>query len=164
VRGCRHSPEADWDTEVCDMCNARPPQRGARQHGRHASHKMVNEYKGVGKKKVFARKAIGNEIEAATDGPIARISDVSGDESIKDAGVATVPDAEVMYSFDAKCGPTHGSHILGAALSQAVERFENKQTERLVKEYDLVEDVTDTGNEADVDEDGFEIVDYAGLH
>jgi hypothetical protein len=125
---------------------------------------MINEYKGVGKRKVFARKAIGNEIEAGSDAPIAGISDTSGDESIKESGAVTVPDAEVMYSFDAKRGPTHGSAILGAALNQAVERFENKQTEKLVQEYDLVDDITDTGNEADVDEDGFEIVDYAALH
>ena len=161
VRGCRHK---DWDVDVCDQCNPRPPQRGARQYGRHASHKMTNEFKGVTKKKVFARKAIGNEIEAATDAPVAGISDTSSDESVNDAGAATVPDAEVMYSFDAKRGPTHGSDILGAALNQAVERFENKQTEKLVQEYDVIDDVVDTGNDADVDEDGFEIVDYANLH
>jgi hypothetical protein len=163
VRGCSHSPRADWDVELCDKCNARPPQRGARQYGRHASYKKINEYKGVTKKKVFARKAIGNEIEAATDAPVAGISDTSSDESINDAGAAAVPDAEVMYSFDAKHGPTHGSDILGAALNQAVERFENKQTEKLVQEYDVIEDVADAGNDADVDEDGFEIVDYANL-
>lgn len=117
----------------------------------------------MAKKQVFARKAIGNEIEAAADGPLAGLSDTSGDESAKDADAATVPDAEVMYSFDAKRGPTHGSDILGAAVSQAVERFENKQTEKLVQEYDVIDDIADAGNEADVDEDGFEIIEYSSL-
>ena len=163
VRGCVHRSQG-FDLEVCDKCTARPPHRGSRKYGRHSSNRVVNEYKGVAKKKAFARKAIGNEIEAGTDAPLAGVSDTSGDESIKDDGAASVPDAEVMYSFDATSGPSHGSDILGRAVTQAVERYENKQVEKLIKEYDVVEDPSDVGNEADVDEDGFEVIDYSHLH
>jgi hypothetical protein len=49
------------------------------------------------------------------------------------------PDAEITYSYDANKGPTHGSTVLSHALSQAVERFENIATEKLVKdEYEVL--------------------------
>lgn len=163
VRNCVHGARG-WELDICDKCNARPPYRGARQCGRHATHKIINEYKGVTKKKVFARKAIGNEIDAAIDGPIAGLSDTSGDESSRGDSAATVPDAEIMYSFDAKHGPSRGNDILGAAVTKAIQRFENQQTERLVQEYDVIDALVDAGNEADIDEDGFEIVDYVTLN
>ena len=44
-----------------------------------------------------------------------------------------------MYSFDAAHGPNAGSDILSLAVNKAVKRFENKITEKLVKdEYDVV--------------------------
>jgi hypothetical protein len=162
VRNCVHGARG-WDLEVCDKCTPRPPHRGSRQAGRRATHHMVNEYKGMAKKKVFARKAIGNEIEAAADATLAGVSDTSGDESVHDASAATVPDVEIMYSFDAKSGPSHGTDILGYAVTQAVQRYENKQVEKLVKEYDVVDDFGDAGNDGDVDEDGFEVIDYSQL-
>ncbi|KAK5169514.1 uncharacterized protein LTR77_005490 [Saxophila tyrrhenica] len=49
-------------------------------------------------------------------------------------------DAGVMYSFDAAKGPTHGSQILNVALAKAVERFEEKETVKLVKnEYEVLD-------------------------
>jgi hypothetical protein len=49
------------------------------------------------------------------------------------------PDAEIAYSYDAARGPSHGSTILSNALAQAVERFENNATEKLVKdEYEVL--------------------------
>ena len=50
------------------------------------------------------------------------------------------PDAGVMYSFDAASGPSHGSQILNTALAKAVEKFEEKETVKLVKtEYEIVD-------------------------
>lgn len=67
-------------------------------------------------------------------------------------------DARVCYSFDG-CGPVQGDQILGAALSQAVEKFEHKETEKLVREYEFVprEDPSEYDHGYTVDGD-FEII------
>lgn len=49
-------------------------------------------------------------------------------------------DADVTYSFDAARGPTQGSQIFNVALAKAVERFEERETVKLVKdEYDVLD-------------------------
>ena len=93
-------------------------------------------------------------------------SDSSADEEVHDESTAPVPpaDAEVMYSYDKQTGPGKGSEILSLAISKAVERFETKQTEKLVKEYEFVdgkENDTDGGYFAD--EDDFEIINPEGV-
>jgi len=67
--------------------------------------------------------------------------DSSSSNSDFDEGTPSPPpDAGVMYSFDAPCGPSHGSHILNVALAKAVERFEEKETAKLVKnEYEILD-------------------------
>jgi len=66
-------------------------------------------------------------------------SDSSGDEMPDESSVAPEPDADITYSFDAAKGPTHGSTVLSTALAKAVERFENTETEKLVKnEYEVL--------------------------
>ncbi|KAI9669432.1 MAG: hypothetical protein M1831_000468 [Alyxoria varia] len=63
------------------------------------------------------------------------------------------PDADVMYSFDAKKGPSSGDEVFEHALTKAVEVFEDGQTTKLVKEqYDVVD--------RDHDSDGFEDEDF----
>lgn len=88
-------------------------------------------------------------------------SDSSTDvEDVKDASAAPEPDAGYTYSYDAPRGPGRGSQILGIALAKAVEKFETKATEKLVKEeYEVV------GNEREdahtgysADDDDFELV------
>lgn len=70
-----------------------------------------------------------------------------------------------MYSFDATHGPGRGADVLSNAITKAIQRYENKVTEKLVKEYEFV----DTGREvadgyaADADEDDFEMIDPASL-
>ena len=67
-------------------------------------------------------------------------SDSSADEDVEAASAAPVPDADITYSFDAPRGPSHGSQILGHALDQAVERFETRVTEKLIKEeYEVLD-------------------------
>lgn len=45
-----------------------------------------------------------------------------------------------MYSFDASRSPSQGSQILNAALAKAVEKYEERETVKLVKsEYDVLD-------------------------
>jgi hypothetical protein len=88
-------------------------------------------------------------------------SDSSADEDIREASSAPEPDAEITYSYDAQRGPGRGSQILSMALAQAVEKFETKETEKLIKdEYEVVgkerEHEQDHGYHAD--DDDFEFV------
>ncbi len=87
-------------------------------------------------------------------------SDSSADEDIQEASAAPEPDAGITYSFDAPRGPTEGGTILGLALAKAVEKFETKATEKLVKdEYEVIlkeQDDLHTGYTAD--EDDFELL------
>ena len=87
-------------------------------------------------------------------------SDSSTEEDIKEASAAPEPDAGYTYSYDAPRGPGKGSQILGIALAKAVEKFETKAMEKLIKEeYEVVgneKDSTHTGYTAD--DDDFELV------
>jgi hypothetical protein len=69
----------------------------------------------------------------------AEATDSSADEEVEPSA-APEPDAEIAYSYDAERGPSHGSQVLGYAVSQAVERYENNATEKLVKDEYLVLD------------------------
>ncbi|KAH9811178.1 hypothetical protein Tdes44962_MAKER05911 [Teratosphaeria destructans] len=52
----------------------------------------------------------------------------------------TPAEAGALYSFSAR-GPSHGSQILNAALAKAVERFEERETVKLVNnEYEVLDD------------------------
>lgn len=67
--------------------------------------------------------------------------DSSNSSSDHDESTPSPPaDANVMYSFDAVRAPSQGSQILNAALAKAVERFEERETVKLVKsEYDVLD-------------------------
>ena len=58
---------------------------------------------------------------------------MSGEHSY-DVAPQPVPDADIMYSFDAKKGPSSGDEVFEHALTKAVEVFEDGQTTKLVKE------------------------------
>ena len=76
-----------------------------------------------------------------------------------------VPDAEIMYSYDATHGPGSGTDVLSNAVTKAVQRYENKVTEKLAKEYEFVDNGKELadGYTADADEDDFEMIDGANL-
>lgn len=64
----------------------------------------------------------------------------SASSSSSDDNVSGQSDAGVAYSFDAAKGPSQGSQILNVALARAVERFEEKETVKLVRnEYDVLD-------------------------
>jgi len=66
--------------------------------------------------------------------------DSSNSSSDRDDTPSPSADAGVMYSFDANRGPSHGSQILNVALAKAVEKFEDRETVKLVKEeYELLD-------------------------
>lgn len=78
------------------------------------------------------RTAIKNDIAYAS-------GDSSADEDVEHPSVAPVPDAGVAYSFDAQRGPSHGSQILGLALDKAIQSYEVRQTDKLIKdEYEVL--------------------------
>jgi len=64
----------------------------------------------------------------------------SADEDVEHPSAAPEPDAEVAYSFDAQRGPSHGSQILNHALEKAIEQYETKETDKLIKnEYEVLD-------------------------
>lgn len=67
---------------------------------------------------------------------------------------------EVFYSFDLPTAPRAGEHLLSAALNKAVERFETKETEKLVMEYEFVDEHESVCADGYIaDEDDYEFVD-----
>jgi len=87
-------------------------------------------------------------------------SDSSAEEDVKEASAAPEPDAGITYSFDAERGPAKGSQILSMALAKAVEKYEVRATEKLVKEeYEVVGQEKEELHDGYVaDEDDFELV------
>jgi len=60
------------------------------------------------------------------------------------------PMAGVTYSFDRPTGPSHGSQILSQAIGAAIDKMENKQLEKLVREeYDVIQAEDSSASEED---------------
>jgi len=125
------------------------------------THDMREGSRRMNKAKSDRRRAMAADKREATDS--------SADEEIEPV-TPQEADAQVTYSFDAARSPNKGSQILGVALDRAVERFENKETERILKDEYLVldsegEPVGGHSNKLSKpacpscdDEDGFEFV------
>jgi len=95
------------------------------------THDMREGSRRMNKVKSDRRRAMAADKLEATDS--------SADEEAEPV-ITNEPDAQVAYSFDADRSPNKGSQILGVALDRAVERFENKETERILKDEYLVLD------------------------
>jgi len=80
-----------------------------------------------------SRTALHKDMAVASD-------DSSADEEVEHPSTAPAPDAEVAYSYDAERGPSHGSQILNVALDKAIERYEIRETDKLIKnEYEVLD-------------------------
>jgi len=133
-----------------------PGRRVEDQHPRPSRMPVYAKPKdmGAGDPRQKARVAVKNDINYAS-------GDSSADESIDEASAAPVPDADITYSYDASRGPSQGSQILGVALAKAIERYEVRETDKLIKEeYDVL-DVAEAATPAPkVNKEGVEEEDY----
>ena len=85
----------------------------------------------------------------------------SDDEvDVQDAFKGTAPEAAYTYSYDCPNGASKGSQILGQAVAKAVEVYETKKTEKLLKdEYEIVEnDNEEASAGSSVEEEDFELL------
>jgi len=153
-----------FEVDACTECAVRPQHRDEdRRNGRHYADLKHNwNKKATGQKTTLARKVFRNEV---LDTGVASSDSSAGEEEIRDAAAAPIPDAEIMYSYDAASGPGEGTDILSHAITKAVQRYENKVTEKLVKEYEFVDNGKELGDgyTADADDDDFEMIDHASF-
>ncbi|KAL9107296.1 MAG: hypothetical protein Q9227_007748 [Pyrenula ochraceoflavens] len=150
-KNCPHS-----NFENCN-CHARPVLSALNGHNHWSRReKDHNSGKLVKNDKLAMRAELTDDVSYTN-------SDSSAGEEVKDVSAAPEPDADVMYSYDAKKGPGAGSQILSQAINQAVERFENKETEDMVKkEYDVIDGYENEKEKEvagyDADDDDFEVI------
>ena len=134
-----------------------------RAYGRNFSTMKQSEKRKVtAQNATVARKAFRSEV---LDTAIGSSDSSAGEEDAGDASAAPVPDVEIMYSYDATHGPGKGTDVLSHAVIKAVQRYETKVTEKLVKEYEFVDNGREfaDGYFADADEDDFEMIDHTSL-
>lgn len=99
----------------------------------------------------FSRRVRGAALASLHNGAkLGRKTDMAEANDRSDASEATsddglglpspVAEPSPVYSFDAKRSPSQGSQILNAALAKAVEKFEERETARLVRnEYSVLD-------------------------
>lgn len=154
-----------WGNNTCNQCVARPHNRdGSRDSSKRYWAKLEKQdiHSRDHRRTVAALKVVQDDLVGAN-----MSSDTgSSDEDVAEISAAPIPESEIMYSYDAHSGPSTGSDVLSNAIMQAVKRFENKQTEQLVKnEYDMVLDGKEVEDAYAGDaEDDFELVEYGDLH
>lgn len=158
----------EYPDTSCRKCIGRPNRQDIARP--EARHKQSNKTKLTGQAATLARKVFRNEVVDAMDGPLAHVSDNSEEEEVPDASAAPLPaEADFMYSYDSQAGPRGGGDILSHAITQAVRRFENNETEKLVNnEYDVVDgeemaELSTHEDDLDLDHD-FEMIDHSHLH
>jgi hypothetical protein len=127
--------------------------------GRHFSdlkHKWNN--KSAGQKTTMAHKVFRNEV---LDTGVGTSDPSAGEEDLRESS----PRRRIMYSYDATHGPGSGTDVLSNAVTKAVQRYENKVTEKLAKEYEFVDNTKELadGYTTDAEEDDFEIIDGTNL-
>ncbi|PGG97615.1 hypothetical protein GX51_07247 [Blastomyces parvus] len=94
------------------------------------------------------------------------ISDSSADSDHAPDHSEGANDLDIFYSFDAPTGPSQGTDILSAALTNAVKKFEKEETEKLAHEYEFVAIEEHSNHHGDgymADDDDFEFISRADL-
>lgn len=122
--------------------------------------------KANGQATTLARKAFRGDLVDAFDGPLAMVSDTtSSDEEVQDASAAPLPaEADFMYNYDESSGPAEGRDIFSSAITRAVQRFENTETEKLVtREYDVIDEAKEGYSADEDDDDDFEVIEHSDL-
>lgn len=167
ARGARSAPgtgkccphDLSTQTLSCNECASRPMNlRNETKHFfQRAEKASVYANMQSNKQGGIAKKVLQNDVHDITQNSD---SNSSGDEEVVGVTEAPVPSDEVMYSFDAQAGPSDGADVLSTAVMQAVKRFENKQTEQLVKtEYAVLDFKECEDAYAGDAEDDFELID-----
>ncbi|PLB44883.1 hypothetical protein P170DRAFT_440087 [Aspergillus steynii IBT 23096] len=107
-----------------------------------------------------AKIDLRNDIREALD---SGHSDSSSGEDVDDpASAPTVAEEQTEAADTVEHYEVAGQTILSDAVNQAVERFETKETEKLVKEYEIVSHEHETSGGYLADDD-FELVDRVRL-
>ena len=106
---------------------------------------LPSEYSAKRRESKGAVAALQNSVKVARKQDMLDGTAISDDSSNSTSDYEETPspavDSAVMYSFDAARAPSQGSQILNTALAKAVEKFEDRETVKLVKnEYEILDD------------------------
>ncbi|RMZ88107.1 hypothetical protein DV736_g4664, partial [Chaetothyriales sp. CBS 134916] len=167
TKGCPQRPNSFQHGCACGQCHTKPVGPWNHNQGQIKAQKLYKKDR-RGQTSTLARKAFRNDVVDAMDGPLAHLGSdpsSSSDDDVSDASAAPLPAGEtLMYSYDERHGPSEGQHVLSNAVTAALVRFENTQTEKLVNsEYDVIDGVeAHVATTADDDHD-FELIEHAHL-
>jgi len=158
-----HDHKAKWAfgtregrNQLANLVDNRHPRPAVQRPVSRWDHKQTQL--SINRKVSCAKATLLNDVDEALSGAYDN-ADSSADEDVPEPGAAS-ENPNIYYSFDAASAPREGDHILGIALARAVEKFEVKETEKLVREYEFVphETQSECGDRDNLDEDDFELV------